>query len=90
MAMLDPQRPILNLTTREEQVSAFISFLAAAELPGDRGEWEARCQCAVDASEIGGALFYIFVDFDPPELQEARSFVARSKILAALFDNTYC
>lgn len=86
MAMLDPPRPILKFRTREEQVSAFMSFWATAELRGDRGEWEALCQRAADASEIGAALFH---NFDRPELQEARTFVARSEIMAALHDKTY-
>ncbi|MBB3915557.1 hypothetical protein [Rhizobium fabae] len=69
----------------EEQMSRFMAFIDAEQLPGERDRWEALCRRVAEADAGGAALFHNFVLHDRPDLQEAESYVARSEIMAATF-----
>ena len=68
----------------EEQVSRFMAFVDAEQLPGDRNKWEALCRRAAETNAVGAALFHNFVFHDRPDLEEAESYVARSEVMASL------
>lgn len=73
----------------EEQMFRFMAFVDAAQLPGDRDQWEALCRRASGSSAAGAALFHNFVEHDGPDLQEAESYVVRAEVMAATYSKLY-